>query len=153
GDAPLRTIPIDGNKPRQPISEYLDQWIAHRQAQASNERPYPVVIVTAEGGGILAAYWTATMLAALQDQHSNFADHVLALSRVSGGSVDASIFAALLNGPTDEAMPCRKAGGYEACARTVMRADLLSPPLASMLLAEPLHRLSGGQLGQSDRAL
>jgi hypothetical protein len=59
----------------------------------------------------------------------------------------------LVNGSPDEAkLPCRNAGGYEACARAVGRGDLLSPPLASMLLAEPLHRLTGG-FGQPDRAL
>ena len=53
-------------------------------------------LVTAKGGGIRAAYWTAALLTALQDANPEFADHVFAVSGVSGGSVGAGVFAGLL---------------------------------------------------------
>ncbi len=51
--------------------------------------PRPVIIVTATGGGIHAADWTATALNQLDRQFgpTNFHNHILLLSTVSGGSV------------------------------------------------------------------
>jgi hypothetical protein len=151
GDAELRKIDIDGGNPSD-ATNYLNEWIASRNAHATKERPYPVFIITAEGGGIRAAYWAATVLGALQDQNPYFADHVLAMSGVSGGSVGASIFAALVIGGAEDAEVRRKEGGYEACALNIARRDLLSPPLASMQLAAPLSLITG-EYGQADRAV
>jgi len=58
--------------------------------------PYPVFIVSAEGGGIRAAFWTAGLLCAIQDEEPGFANHVLGISGVSGGSLGAATFAALV---------------------------------------------------------
>ena len=60
----------------------------------SNE-PYPVFIVAAAGGGAYSAHYTATFLARMQDSCPNFAQHVFAISGVSGGSIGASLFAGL----------------------------------------------------------
>ena len=61
------------------------------------ERPvHPLFIVATEGGGIRAAYWTATVLGTIQDADSSFADHVLAISGVSGGSLGAAVFDGLV---------------------------------------------------------
>ncbi len=63
----------------------------------ATETGEPYIIVTASGGGIQAAEWTAQVMAlletrfrddpALSQAHYNFHDHVLLLSGVSGGSV------------------------------------------------------------------
>jgi hypothetical protein len=153
-DAVVRTI---GNEPLDPaikIGAYLDKWIDQRRSKATNNHPYPAFIIVSEGGGIRAAYWTATLLAALQDEDPEFSDHVLALSGVSGGSVGVSIFAAMAREVhANAAMPeCRIKGGLEECARSIGRSDFLSPPLASMLLAEPVERLTG-LVKQQDRAV
>jgi predicted acylesterase/phospholipase RssA len=58
-------------------------------------RPYPVFIVAAEGGGIYAASAAATFLAQLEDREPSFARHIFAISGVSGGSIGAAIFHAL----------------------------------------------------------
>jgi len=58
-----------------------------------NQRPCPLIIVTASGGGIHAAAWTSTVLTELERQFYknnpsfSFHDHLLLLSSVSGGSV------------------------------------------------------------------
>ena len=51
--------------------------------------PEPVIIVTATGGGIHAAAWTATVLSKLEERFGkrNFHNHLLLISSVSGGSV------------------------------------------------------------------
>ncbi len=56
---------------------------------------YAVFIVAAEGGGIYAASAAATFLANLEDIESGFAQHIFAISGVSGGSIGAAIFQAL----------------------------------------------------------
>ncbi len=62
---------------------------------ARSDEPYPVFIVAAAGGGAFSAHYTATFLARMQDSCPNFAQHVFAISGVSGGSIGASLFAGL----------------------------------------------------------
>ena len=155
GDTEVRATTVS-DAARPTLNAYLDQWLAARKGLASTAHPYPVFIVAAEGGGIRAGYWTATVLGALQDAQPAFAPHVLALSGVSGGSVGAGVFAALV--ANDGAPPSGCTQGYAACARAVTGADLLSAPLASMLISEPLHRLfflwpAGDRAAELERAL
>ncbi|MET0656925.1 MAG: hypothetical protein ABW110_02060, partial [Steroidobacteraceae bacterium] len=152
GDTEARVIKADLKTPRPGLAPYIDQWLADRSAHATDGQPYPVFIVTSEGGGIRAGYWTATVLAALQDKHPEFANHVLALSGVSGGSVGNSIFSALTQRPAGAPIPqCQRSGGLEACAKALGGSDLLSAPVASMLLSEPFNRLTR-RIESADRA-
>ena len=57
---------------------------------------YPVFVVSAQGGGLYAAYNTATFLARLIDLCPGFRRHLFAISSVSGGSVGAAVFASAL---------------------------------------------------------
>ena len=77
---------------------------ADQQSSCKTARPehppavngkYAVFIVAAEGGGIYAASAAATFLANLEDIESGFAQHIFAISGVSGGSIGAAIFQAL----------------------------------------------------------
>jgi hypothetical protein len=58
----------------------------------------PVLVVAAEGGGIRAAYWTATAFEALRTRGGCLDSTVLLSSGVSGGSVGMAITAALEQG-------------------------------------------------------
>ncbi|MEH2233462.1 MAG: hypothetical protein V7K71_28130 [Nostoc sp.] len=58
---------------------------------------YPIYIVSAQGGGIFAAYHAASTLSRLQDLCPAFANHVFAISGVSGGSLGAAVFSSLIN--------------------------------------------------------
>jgi hypothetical protein len=61
----------------------LQNW--HKRHQ---EDTLPVVVVAASGGGIKAAVWTTVVLRSLQHALGpNFADHIVLISSVSGGSV------------------------------------------------------------------
>jgi hypothetical protein len=57
--------------------------------------PYPVFIIAAEGGGIYAASAAGLFLAKMQQDAPHFADHVFAISGVSGGAIGSTIFHAL----------------------------------------------------------
>jgi 6-phosphogluconolactonase/glucosamine-6-phosphate isomerase/deaminase len=54
-----------------------------------------VFVVSAAGGGIYAASIAALFLARMQDECPTFAQHVFAISSVSGGSLGAGIFNSL----------------------------------------------------------
>jgi hypothetical protein len=131
---------------RLTLSEAFDQWYGRVRSlpgYVGSERPIPVIVVAAEGGGIRAAYWTATVLTALQDKFPTFADHVFAISGVSGGALGAVLFDALLarrlTGDRQESggglALARRLGGsapLKPDVRTVLGFDSLSGTLASM---------------------
>jgi hypothetical protein len=108
----------------------------------------PMVIVATAGGGIRAAYWTATVLEKIKEDlgPDGLRPYLFAISGVSGGSVGATAFdAALAN--SDEA-----ACGKE-CVRSTeyLREDFLAPTLASGIFKDvPASFLP--DLGQDDRA-
>ena len=81
---------------RLDLDHAFQGWLEKREAIRASQRPYPIVIVAAEGGGIRAGYWTAAILGGLQDKDPFFRCHVFAISGVSGGSVGAVVWLGLL---------------------------------------------------------
>ena len=86
--------------PRQvQLGSVWDQW---RQANCvdSATTPVPLVIMIAEGGGIRAAYWTASVLTSLEDRppascpSRTSLSHVFGISGISGGSVGTAAYLA-----------------------------------------------------------
>lgn len=110
----------------------------------SGDKTY-VIMVAADGGGIRAAYWAGTMLAALHDRYADFSSHLVAVSGVSGGSLGAGVYATLYaqrNAPRTGRL-CAPAKGGEALtpyAQCVLAKDFLSPTLATMLFPDFLQR-------------
>ncbi len=140
GREPLRVLdsePLPSR--RQPPSEHFAAWLQTRAAAIAADHPYPVFFVAAQGGGIRAAYWTATLLAALQERYPGFTDHVYAISGVSGGSVGAAVFAAMHRELPSRGQkgcaPLVDGGlhGLRECVAYVLRWDLLGPPLGALL--------------------
>jgi len=75
---------------------------------------YTVFLVAAEGGGIYAASAAATFLAKLEDLEPGFAEHIFAVSGVSGGSIGAAVFQALDHARHPDAGPATAASGDAA---------------------------------------
>ena len=77
---------------RVQLGSVWDRWREANCVDSANA-PVPLVIMIAEGGGIRAAYWTASVLTSLQDQPSpscpsrTSLSHVFGISGISGGSV------------------------------------------------------------------
>jgi hypothetical protein len=125
------------------LEMYFRQWWTDLTAEDTATGPVPVVLVAAEGGGIRAAYWTAAVLAALEDQTAKsprpFSRHVFAISGVSGGALGASTYSAIVARrivhPNDEAGRTRLREVDEVLGR-----DFLSPTLATMLFPDLLQR-------------
>ena len=138
--------------PKAPAAEdivvHAGKWLEARRAKIAAVDKYPVFIVNSDGGGIRAAYWTAALLAALQDRDPTFADHVFAISSVSGGSLGAALFAAMVKvSDQTKKSPCADYFEFyrqqnfadlrwQACAFVALHRDFLASPLAAMLVPD-----------------
>jgi hypothetical protein len=133
---------------RKDIATTFNEWLVKLKAKYPAEPKHPVYIVVTEGGGIRAAYWTASVLTALQDAAPQFSDHVFAISGVSGGSLGAATFTALV-ADTNRAKaesdcdPLNKPDSqktYRFAAQQALSYDFLAPTLASLLHADLVQR-------------
>ena len=128
----VRTVVREKEFQRDTVQGALIKWHA-RILQKYPDRPvHPLFIVAAEGGGIRAAYWTAAVLGSIQDVEPSFADHVFAISGVSGGSVGAVVFDALVADATP--------GSLAERAEAMLGRDFLSPAVAAMLYPDFVQR-------------
>lgn len=137
------------------LENRFSDWVSNRadrkQGPGSPENPYPVFIVSAQGGGIYAATAASLFLAKLQDDCPGFAQHVFAISAVSGGAIGATVFQAYSQTVGEQrSVECKvqgdskldaeqkaprvaaKANATQAVAE-VMRQDHLSPVVASIV--------------------
>jgi hypothetical protein len=139
----------------------IGQWLEERQDLSQYDR-YPIYIIATEGGGIRAAYFTASVLGAIQDICPAFAQHVIAISGVSGGSVGATVFAAsTANLPASQLKePCRNAAPgsepnfqFTGLARATLSSDFLSPALGATLFPDAVQRLLPYPVQSFDRAV
>jgi hypothetical protein len=146
---------------RPTVSEAARAW--YKQAEPVYHslypgRPVPMLLVATAGGGIRAAYWTATILERLeydlrkeafaqssQDKapSDGLLRHLLfAISGVSGGSVGAAAYAAAVHDHVVNAADIEPT--------KYLREDFLAPGLASMIFIDgPANVLP--DFGQIDR--
>ncbi|MEN3369282.1 MAG: hypothetical protein V7609_1425 [Verrucomicrobiota bacterium] len=128
----IRTVPAqEVNRPD--VLQSFKGWYALAEKNDGAGIMHPLFIVATEGGGIRAAYWTATVLGGLQDANADFAPHLFAISGVSGGSLGAVVFDALLAEPN----PSFK---FKEKADDILGQDFLSPALGSMLYPDFIQR-------------
>jgi len=94
-------------RPSGDVEGEFETWFGKRpdrgNPEFSGDQAYPVYIVAAQGGGIYAAAQAVQFLTKLQTTCERFAQHLFAISGVSGGSVGAALYAAM----TDEFKPTR----------------------------------------------
>ncbi len=139
------------------ISRQFGDWLAGRKDRSAGR--YPVFIVAAQGGGIYAASTVASFLASMQDRCPQFAQHIFAISGVSGGAIGASIFDAMMQGvPQDGQRGCSDTAAPRMAAkvRQIVLADHLAPiilELAADALSQPLAALFGNAAGFKDTAI
>ena len=140
----LRNIP--------PLTTAFQQWLEYRrpaiEEYKKKGRAYPVFFVSAQGGGMYAAYHPAMSLARLTDFCPEFAHHLFGISSVSGGSLGAAVFAELMRSlspaergdPASPVMGCsrlREPDEYQVLQSKVGKffdTDFLSPVIASAFL-------------------
>lgn len=136
------------------LANKFGAWFAARKDRdrwVSVGKPYPVFVIAVEGGGLYAAAAASGLLARLQDRCPAFAQHVFAVSGVSGGSVGATLFGAAIESvaQTDQAT-CETSlfsnGPLEAKLAQIVLDDHFSPIVGSIvpdLIGQPWDRAEG----------
>jgi len=119
---------------RADVIESFRTWYGLAEKNDGAGTLHPLFIIATEGGGIRAAYWTATVLGGIQDANSNFARHLFAISAVSGGSLGAAVFDALLAESNPSSFK------FKDKAHDILSQDFLSPTLAAMLYPDLVQR-------------
>ncbi len=146
---------------RPTVEAAFTTWLAARkdaQAYRDANKPYPVYIIAAEGGGLYAAYQTAKFLSRMQDLCPSFAQHVFAVSSVSGGSLGAAVYAGLVRAlaVNGEAQPCLASlpdrGNYEKRVDAILSRDILAPVVWGGLFPDFLQRFVPWPVPAFDRA-
>jgi hypothetical protein len=135
----------------QNVAQNLKAWTLARNIK--QDEPYPIYIVAAEGGGTRAAYWTASVLAALHERNKDFSSHVYAISGVSGGALGAGVYTSLLaENLSSNKNPSRCANSFSACSRSILSQDFLSPAMAALLYPDLIQRFLPFPIAACDRA-
>jgi hypothetical protein len=140
---------------RPSFDAYLDAWMADRCA---TRKPCPVVLVSAEGGGIRGAAWTALVLSRLTVAVAGEAPSVgqpllgrylFAGSGVSGGSLGLATYVSMLAAPTTV-----EPSKLETHAQAMLSHDFLAPTLANAFFVDFTQRwLPGAWFNDRSRAL
>ncbi len=140
---------------RPSFDAYANAWLDDRCA---NRTPCPVILVSAEGGGIRGAAWTAMVLSRLtagidSDRPSSrgplFARYLFAASGVSGGSLGLATYVSMLNQPVADG-----AAALVERAQAMLGHDFLAPTLANTFFVDFTQRwLPGAWLNDRARAL
>lgn len=124
--------------PRLKVEEHFKAWRAevYRDGEGG-----PVFLVAAAGGGLRAAFWTASTLAAVDDATcGEFGRRVYAFSGVSGGSLGIAAYLAQRRAWREEGrQPCERRRKDEM--REVLGRDFLAPVLGSFVFAELARRI------------
>lgn len=123
-----------------PMIPTIHQHFASWRAGLPDKDTGPVFFVAASGGGLRAAYWTASLLAAMDDRTcGQFGEHVFAMSGVSGGSLGVAAYLAQRRVwlRTFSAEPCKT--GRVAEIQQFLRRDFLGPVAGSLLFAEAVQ--------------
>jgi hypothetical protein len=129
------------------------EWLEYRrpaiEAYNAKGQAYPIFFVSAQGGGIYAAYHPALTLARLADACPEFAHHLFGISSVSGGSLGSAVYAESIRavsasplysaaarraGCTNMGDPTTSNTPVEGNVAGFFRTDLLSPVVASAFL-------------------
>lgn len=145
---------LDGDLPTgTSLGEAFAHWTGLPPSAAPRVSDPPLVVVATEGGGIRAAYWTAFLLARIQEDEPTFRDNLFAISSVSGGTIGSAVFDALLRLDDGERRCTRydrkrislqytaqPVAGYVDCAEAVLGQDLLSGTIGSLLYPDLAQR-------------
>ncbi|WP_431276107.1 hypothetical protein ACQ858_07500 [Variovorax ureilyticus] len=142
--------------PQRPgLEAAVAQWLGElsRQERRPGEDTLPVYVISAEGGGIRSAYWTASVLTRLKDIDPDFDQRTFAISAVSGGALGVAAFRSCeleADGDASRLQRCVDRMGAADLWTQLLGGLLFEDALASALPTSLLCRRPGcGLLGRS----
>ncbi|MBX2870702.1 MAG: hypothetical protein KTR30_01340 [Saprospiraceae bacterium] len=136
---------------RLSLEDYFDAWLKDNQEavngylDAEPNRKFPVIVVSAEGGGSRAAYWTSSVHKQLEKEIPGYYEHHLfAMTGASGGSTGNSTYFGMKRGGIDAEQMDEK-------GEKMFKQNYLSSSLTLLLGADLVKDIFGIPLGR-DRA-
>ena len=142
---------IDVNN-RLTLDEYITEWIANRKGDIVNsteDNPFPIILVSSEGGGSRAGLWTFLVQSYLFDQNPDyFEKYLFSLSGASGGGVGNNMFytQAYELSQNSNATPLKypeNSKPFQYRASTIYNGDYLSSSVASLLGRDSFVSITG----------
>ena len=133
----IRTLDIGSRAtPRVGLEVAYEHW---KKGVKADE---PLVIVATAGGASRAAYWTGTVLRALDEKTEfRFSKHVFAISGVSGGTLGAVGYVNWLSTRPEQKKTTSDDDAKRATfLQRFLGEDFLSPTLAGLLYGDLLQR-------------
>jgi hypothetical protein len=73
----------------------VEQWIKDRREAGPSPKRVPMIVVSAQGGGMYAAIASSLFMARLEESEPGFHASVLGVSAVSGGAIGSVLYEAL----------------------------------------------------------
>jgi hypothetical protein len=136
--AEARGLPGTGNGAARALLDDERCIEAWREGLPGNDKPR-LVVVAADGGGIRAALWAATVLTTIARRWPSFGRHVRLITGASGGMLGATYWTATLDAggkhwesgiplTSDTLVDHVAAGGLSAVTSGLVFRDLLPPP-------------------------
>jgi predicted acylesterase/phospholipase RssA len=138
-------LPNPGHLVSQPVETAYKKWSALHPTDP--RRPEPIILVAAEGGGIRAAYVTGAVLSIIADRCPEAANRIFAVSSVSGGSIGAAIYAAVMHTHPLDARDRRcdfldiSHTYYQAQILRILGRDHISPLVGKVFFSEVAQAL------------
>jgi hypothetical protein len=129
----------EGEYPERPgLQQHFDDW----RARLPERDRSPIFFVAAAGGGLRAGFWTAHVLAAMDDATcGEFGRHVYAYSGVSGGSLGIAAYLAQRKTWMEKAQPQERCQAKRSAEITrFLGRDFLAPVAGSLVFAEAFQR-------------
>lgn len=146
---------------RMLLDEYINQWISDRRQEilnSSEEDPFPIILVSSEGGGSRAGLWTFLVQSYLFDKDKDyFEKYLFSLSGASGGGVGNNMFYTqayeLLENPSATPLKLTEKNKDSLLYRAslVYNNDYLSSSVAGLLGRDSFLSITGLPLGFDDR--
>lgn len=146
GGRPAAQAGVAGAAPVAPGQAWEDWRSAWSAAPSA-----PAIIIASEGGGVRAAYWTAAVLQELKRQVPGFAQHVFALSGVSGGSLGVAAWVASVRGEVCADTPAA-APPSPISATQALSSDFLAPAVAGLFYYDFAQRFIPYPFDSFDRS-
>jgi hypothetical protein len=144
----------DGQPDRVNLASRLESFLnKYPYTGEASGKKAPLYIVSTEGGGIRAAYWTAIVLGKIQDRYLQFSEHLFAISSVSGGSLGGGVYAALIKERQQDDSYKKEKDFFFIRSSEMLSGDFLSPTVASMLTGDLLQDLFPFSVKYFSRAL
>ncbi len=123
---------------RQDIKTYFTNWINNPERKKilddSTQDRYPVYFVMSNGGASRSGYWSASVMARMEDETGgNFSKHLFCLSGASGGSVGNATFFSLLRAKDALKLYDTSSTANLKATQQYLRTDFLTYTLARTL--------------------